>query len=224
MNKGTESGFTIIELIVVIIILGILAATALPRFMEATERAHDASVLGAVGAFASSVSLVKAQWYVNGNSNGDPENDVDHYGEGNIDVTGRGWAYAVSAVAGRHAEYGKATRDRAELELTNQECANLWMAIMRGPTAAAFAGRLPLSTEAEYAAAVIRGPSTVDATATTVDGASKTPGPVIGCQYGYTASTSNKITTHHGYRWLSYDFRTGAVTTNVKVTYEEGSA
>ena len=68
LKHRAQAGFTLIELVVVIVILGILAATALPRFFDLTGDARKAAVQGSAGAFTGAVAMVHAKWLVAGSS------------------------------------------------------------------------------------------------------------------------------------------------------------
>ncbi len=68
MNR--QKGFTLIELVIVIVILGLLAATALPRFINITKDARVASVNGVAGGLRAAAALAWSQFQVNGSTGG----------------------------------------------------------------------------------------------------------------------------------------------------------
>ena len=114
--KSQQSGFTLIELVVVILILSVLAATALPRFMDVNEKAHHAAVAGAAGGLGSAVSLVKAQWVANGETG--VVDNLAGFGDDTIDVSVDGWPQSTN---------GDNTAD------SSGDCIQIWNGVMQNP-------------------------------------------------------------------------------------------
>ena len=95
-TRNKQAGFTIIELVVVILLLGILTATALPRFMDVSDEAHAAVVNGLQGGVQTGLALYRAQWMAEGQST----TAATGYGAGTLFANTAGYPVGTDATLG----------------------------------------------------------------------------------------------------------------------------
>jgi MSHA pilin protein MshB len=137
--KLAQSGFTLVELIVVIIILAILGAVALPKFIDVSEKTQISAVKGAGGGLGAGVAFFHAQWVANGHTAA--QADVAGFGDDTVDSNAGGWPVGTGG--------NSSLADAAD-------CIEIWNSVMQGPpTIASSAG----TVDYVAAATVAAGPS-----------------------------------------------------------------
>lgn len=131
MNK--QSGFTLIELVIVVVILGFLAVTAIPKFIDLTDQAKQANIEGMAGGFATGISLARAQWEAEARpTDSNNRNTVNYDGTDVVlttanDTLGIRAGYIVSSVSGDNDGAGLGGGFGAS------NCLDVWDSILQQP-------------------------------------------------------------------------------------------
>jgi len=137
MNKRTQinrsilkqsAGFTLIELVIVVVILGFLAVTAIPKFLDLTEQAKQANIEGMAGGFATGISLARAQWEAEARPTENSVNRVLYDGT-ELFLTTPGTSTTI-----RPGYPTGITADNADgTAMDTTDCINVWQGILAQP-------------------------------------------------------------------------------------------
>ncbi|GGA96136.1 MSHA biogenesis protein MshB [Agarivorans gilvus] len=130
-----HSGFSLIELVIVIVVLGILAVTALPRFLDVTDEAKVASLEGVAGGFATGVSLARAQWEAEGRPSENGKNSVI-YDAQKVYLTTPSAAQLANGSVAPGYPMSSDDEDVDPGSLTGAKCLKVWDAILQNPARA----------------------------------------------------------------------------------------
>jgi MSHA pilin protein MshB len=210
--KRKQAGFTIIELVVVILLLGILTATALPRFMDVTDEAHDAVVDAVEGGFTTGVALFRAQWV------GESQPLVTA-----TDTTGYN-LFASTAGYPRSAALANTVVVGAT---STNTCVDVYSGVLQQggrPIVAAADGLIADNAATRETAVEGAAGATTDFVAVLLRDNATTTALSVQCNYYYVGQHKKGTTTiTANIPLISYNFSTGVVTRETEVAFNQGT-
>ena len=111
MPRNTPSGFTLVELVILIVVLGIIAAVGIPRFIDISRQTLVATIEATAASFQNAVIPMQANVTAKGTSR--PSNNVVGFGDGTVDINTAGFP----------------------TDTTSAKCLNIWNGILQNPPA-----------------------------------------------------------------------------------------
>lgn len=130
-----DQGFTLIELIVVVVVIGLLAVTGMKYYMDLLQESRRTSVEILSHRFTTATALVRAQWIMQGGpAQRKPGLVVDVEGI-NVYVTENGWPANTD---------GGNARSNTQ---TDAECYQIWQALLQNPPLATWHDSAPAANK-----------------------------------------------------------------------------
>lgn len=199
--KRKQSGFTIIELVVVILLLGILTATALPRFMDVTDEAHTAVVDAVQGGFSTGVALFRAQWV----AEGQPLTALTDAAGFNLYASSTGYPRSATILPTAYATL-----------TTSNTCVDVYNSILQSggrPSIAAITGSLLADTASTRETALeLAATSTTDIVAALLADNATPTAATVSCIYYYVGQYKlGTVAAPVTIPTITYTFSTGAI-------------
>ena len=113
-----SKGFTLIELVTVIVIIAILAVTAMPKFINVNQDAHDAVAKNIFGSYKTAISLYHSCYITSGEQNA--IDDISCFGASDVDSSSTGYPLKTD----------NSQSSNGGTKLTGDFCRQLWFGLL----------------------------------------------------------------------------------------------
>lgn len=131
-DNKLQRGFTLIELVVVIVLIGFLAVNAIPKFIDLTVQAKQANIEGMAGGFATGVSLVRSQWESEARPKDPSGNNLVNYDGTTVYLTSEDSA-TTPAIRPGYIVGNTSTAGINSKTMTANDCIAVWQSLLQQP-------------------------------------------------------------------------------------------
>ena len=119
-RRNSHTGFTLVELVVIILLLGILALTVIPKFSDLTDESEIAKASGIATALKSGVNIVKTTFITKGYQT--RVQNLPGFGAGNVDTNNIGFPIGIDKGNGNE-----------NIGRGNNGCIGVWNGVLDSP-------------------------------------------------------------------------------------------